>query len=223
MRSWLLIIPLLISCARTELPDGFVYLDKVDITIQVDLRYAGYDNFVGVPVNGYSGDRVIMTRPTAEALSRVQERIGPQGLGLKVFDAYRPQRAVDHFMRWTKVAGDTLTKSKYYPNLQKDSLVPQGYIWKKSGHSRGSTVDLTLIYTSGAKKGEEVNMGTGWDYFGPESWPSYEGVESEAYAMRQLLRQVMMAEGFSPLREEWWHFTLRDEPFPDTYFDFSIE
>ncbi len=212
---------LLLACGD-PLPEGFVYLDEVDPTIETELRYAGSDNFIGRPVDGYSGNRVIMTRPTAEALKRVQERIGPQGLGLKVFDAYRPQRAVDHFMRWTEDAADTLTKAKYYPDLRKDSLVPQGYIWKRSGHSRGSTVDLTLVYRGGARVGEEVDLGTGWDHFGPESWPSYRGVTPESYQMRQLLREAMLAEGFTPLREEWWHFTLGNEPFPDTYFDFPI-
>ena len=211
----------LLSC-KPDLPEGFVYLDELAPSIEEELRYAGSDNFVGAPVDGYNGRRVIVTRPAAEALRSVQERIGPQGLGIKVFDAYRPQRAVDHFMRWTQDIGDTLTKAKYYPNLRKDSLVPQGYIWKRSGHSRGSTVDLTLIYLEGPRAGEEVDMGTGWDYFGPESWPSYRGVSDSAFAMRHLLRKAMIAEGFSPLREEWWHFTLEDELFPETYFNFTI-
>ena len=203
------------SCDNT-LPDGFVYVHEVDPRIQVELRYAGSDNFVGRPIDGYKGKHTIITEPAARALKRVQDRLVSEGFGLKVFDAYRPQRAVDHFMRWTQDAGDTLTKSKYYPNLSKEVLVPEGYIWKKSGHSRGSTVDLTLI----DHNGKEIDMGTGWDFFGPESWPSFTGVSDSAYAHRQLLREAMLAEEFSPLKEEWWHFTLENEPFPDTYFDF---
>ena len=217
------IISLLLTSCSSGLPEGFVYLDEIDPSIAQELRYAGSDNFVGTPVDGYNGRRVIMTRPAAEALRRVQERIGPQGLGLKVFDAYRPQRAVDHFMRWTNDPADTLTKAKYYPHISKDSLVPQGYIWKRSGHSRGSTVDLTLIYLDGPQAGQEVDMGTRWDYFGPASWPSYRGVSDTAFAMRHLLRNAMLTEGFAPLREEWWHFTLTEEPFPETYFDFLIQ
>lgn len=193
-----------------------MYLDEFDSTIQIDARYAGSDNFVGRPVDGYENERIAITFEAARALSMVQGSLADKGLGLKVLDAYRPQRAVDQFMRWTESPADTSTKSTYYPHLRKSDLVPQGYIWKKSGHSRGSTVDLTLVYSSG----QEADMGTPWDYFGPESWPSYSDIPDSSFVLRQLLRAEMMQAGFSPLREEWWHFTLKKEPFPDSYFDF---
>ena len=178
---------------------------------------------MGAPVDGYAANVLILTAEAATALAAVQQEVLKDGFSLKVFDAYRPQRAVDRFMRWTEAASDTLTKAKYYPNISKDSLVPQGYIWKKSGHSRGSTIDLTLVYNSGKNARQEVDMGTEWDFFGPESWPSYEGVPDECFERRQYLQAVMIKHGFSPLREEWWHFTLKNEPFPDTYFDFEIK
>lgn len=214
------------SALRTtaqSLPEGFVYLGTLDSTILIELRYNSDDNFVGTPIDGYESDRLILTRKAALALINVQDEVLKDGYSLKIFDAYRPQRAVNHFMRWTRDAKDTLTKAKYYPNISKDSLVPQGYIWKKSGHSRGSTVDLTLVYKSGKNEWIEVDMGTEWDFFGPESWPNYEGVSDQIFEMRQYLREVMIKHGFAPLREEWWHFTLKDEPFPDTYFDFVIK
>lgn len=211
------------SSRAQSLPDGFVYLNDIDSSITIELRYYTHDNFVGAPVDGYTANVLILTSEAAIALAAVQKEVLKDGYSLKVFDAYRPQRAVDHFMRWTRAANDTLTKTKYYPNISKDSLVPQGYIWSKSGHSRGSTIDLTLVYKSGGSAGQEVDMGTEWDFFGPESWPSYKGVPDSCFQMRQYLQAVMIKHGFSPLREEWWHFTLNDEPFPETYFDFVIK
>ncbi len=142
-----------------------------------------------------------------------------RGYRLKIYDAYRPQRAVSHFMRWAKDVDDTRMKAPFYPNLDKSVLFAQGYIAEKSGHSRGSTVDLTLFDT---KTGKEVNMGGTFDWFGEESHPDYKGVTEEQLANRMLLRDIMVAHGFKPLVEEWWHFTLADEPYPDTYFDFPV-
>lgn len=202
-----------------ERPEGFVDLADVAPAIRVELRYHGTNNFVGAPVDGYEQPRCLMTRPTAEALREVQRELESFGLGLKVFGAYRPQRAVDHFVRWARDLQDTRMKARYYPEVAKKDLIEKGYIAAKSGHSRGSTVDLTLI---ALESGEELDMGTRWDHFGPRSWPTSTAVGPPQRAHRLLLATLMTKHGFVPLKEEWWHFTLEDEPFPDTYFDFPI-
>ena len=201
------------------LPEGFVELSEVAPGIRVELRYHGPDNFVGNPIDGYEKPRCLMTRPCARALAEVAAELKPFGLGLKVFDAYRPQRAVDHFVRWANDTKDVRMKASYYPDVPKTELIAKGYIATKSGHSRGSTVDVTIVSLGG---GEELDMGTAWDHFGPESWPDSAAVNGQQRANRLLLRTLMAKRGFLPLKEEWWHFTLRDEPFPDTYFDFPI-
>lgn len=200
-------------------PQGFVYIQDHIPDIILDIRYAGVDNFVGQPVDGYLRPVGIMSLEATTSLQKVQAELKQQNLALKVFDAYRPQKAVDHFVRWAKVLDDTLTKKKYYPNIKKSDLFKLQYIASKSGHSRGSTVDLTLVDS----EGKELDMGTSWDYFGPESWPSSTAVSLEAQKNRKTLQKIMMKYGFKPYNEEWWHFTLRNEPFPDTYFNFDIE
>ena len=149
----------------------------------------------------------------------MQQVLAADGLGLKVFDAYRPQRAVDDFMRWAADPDDTTMKATYYPNVDKSDLIPKGYIAARSGHSRGSTVDVTLARLT---DGRELDMGGPFDYFDPLSWPSSMRVTAAQYRNRMKLREVMTRHGFEPLREEWWHFTLRSEPYPDTYFDFPV-
>jgi len=190
------------------------------MSIQIDVRYFGADNFVGAPVDGYLAEQIIISQDAADALLKVQLSLVSQGLALKIFDAYRPQRAVDHFVRWAQDLGDIRMKQKYYPNVQKQHLFRDGYIASRSGHSRGSTVDLTLVRLS---DGQELDMGTPWDYFDPLSWPSSTAVSVAQKANRDLLRQVMLAAGFRPLEEEWWHFTLANEPYPERYFDFPIQ
>lgn len=202
------------------LPEGFVHLSEVAPDAVIDARYAGEDNFVGRPVDGYRRNTVILTRPAAEALAKVSETLAGFGLGLKVFDGYRPQPAVDHFVRWAADLSDQSTKSRHYPDVDKSRLFEEGYIAERSGHSRGSTVDLTVI---DLKTGAELPMGTPFDYFGPESWPSNTDLPVEQRAFRALLQQVMMRHGFRPLQEEWWHFTLENEPYPETYFEFPVE
>ena len=202
-----------------RLPPGFVYVEEELPDLRVDLRYHGSENFMGRPVDGYAGDRLILTRPAATALAAVQAHLRPMGLGLLVYDGYRPQRAVDDFVRWGHDLRDQANKADYYPDVDKSKLFDEGYIAERSGHSRGSTVDLTLI---DAASGEPLDMGTPWDHFGPESWPGYEGVTAQQRANRLLLRTLMLAEGFSPYAQEWWHFTLAAEPFPETWFDFVI-
>jgi D-alanyl-D-alanine dipeptidase len=207
------------AVAAHGLPEGFAELSEVAPGIRVELRYHGSDNFVGSPIDGYEKPRCLMTRPCAEALRKANAGLKPFGLGLKVFDAYRPQRAVDHFVRWANDTKDVRMKARYYPDVPKTELIAKGYIAPKSGHSRGSTVDVTIVSLEG---GEELDMGTAWDHFGAESWPDSTEVKSQQRANRLLLRTLMAKHGFLPLKEEWWHFTLRDEPFPDTYFDFPI-
>ena len=145
------------------------------------------------------------------------------GYGLKVFDTYRPQRAVDHFVRWARDVQDTKMKDVFYPDIKKQHLFQQGYISSKSGHTRGSTVDLTLLYLTGENKAEEVDMGTPWDFFSPKSWPSSDKVTALQKSNRMILQKVMVIHGFRAYNAEWWHFTLKEEPFPYTYFNFPVE
>lgn len=202
------------------LPKGFTYLSSIDSSIQLELRYLSTDNFLGTPVDGYKKDTCIMTLPAAKALKEVQSKLAKFGLGLKIYDAYRPQQAVDHFVRWAKVMNDTLQKKKYYPNVDKKDLFNLGYIASRSGHTRGSTVDLTTI---DLKTNEELDMGSTWDFFGVPSHPDYPKINKEQRANRLLLRNLMLQAGFKPYEQEWWHFTLENEPFPNTYFNFPIK
>jgi D-alanyl-D-alanine dipeptidase len=200
-------------------PDDFVVVQTLIPDLQVDLRYFGTDNFIGRPIAGYEAPVLLLTAAAAAALQEVQQALAGEGLGLKAFDAYRPQRAVDDFMRW---AADPLAvhmKGSYYPNVDKSALIPQGYIAERSGHSRGSTIDLTLVDLS---SGAELDMGSPYDYFDPLSWPTSEAVTPEQFRNRQRLRASMLEHGFRPLAEEWWHFTLENEPYPTTYFDFPV-
>ena len=208
------------STHSQSLPAGFVYLDQVIPDIRTDLRYRSDDNFVGAIVEGYAGSRAILSQPAAQALSKVQAELRGQGLGLLVFDAYRPQRAVNHFARWAKDLRDAKMKQRYYPAVDKADLFSQGYIAGRSGHSRGSTVDLTLVSLT-APFGE-LDMGTFFDFFGERSWLDAIGITTVQMQNRALLQQTMKKHGFTPYSKEWWHFTLSAEPFPDTYFDFEI-
>ena len=204
-----------------ELPKGFTYLENHIPNLKVELRYATTDNFMGRIVQGYRpNQKVIGTLALAKALKKVQTQLATQDLGLKIFDAYRPQRAVNDFIEWSKQPHDTLTKQKYYPKLVKNRLFKLGFIAEKSGHSRGSTVDLTLVYRSGSKKGKALDMGSSWDFFGTISHYNYKNITSSQKENRKLLREVMISAGFVTYEKEWWHFTLQKEPFSDTYFDF---
>ena len=185
--------------------------------IQTDVRYFSADNFVGEVITGYNAEKILMTLEAALALAAIQIELGERGRGLKEFDAYRPQQAVDDFARWAEDINDTSTKAEYYPNIAKQDLFSLGYIAAQSGHSRGSTVDLTLVELI---TGDELDMGAPWDLFDPISWPTSLEVSLPQKTNRETLREIMLRYGFNPLREEWWHFTLDDEPFPDTYFDF---
>ncbi len=204
------------------LPDGFVYVDDVIPGIAVELRYYTNHNFVGERIDGYEKPRCILTRQAAEALKGVQEDLGRFGFGLKIYDAYRPQRAVDHFARWAEDVGDVRMKGEFYPEADKRNLFKDGYIARKSGHSRGSTVDLTVVSLLGAREPQELDMGSPFDFFGPQSWPDNPGMSASQRAHRMLLRAVMEKHGFKPYSKEWWHFTLDREPFPETLFNFPI-
>lgn len=211
----------LAACAHTapERRAGFVDAAEVVPGLRVEMRYTGSHNFVGRPIDGYEAPVCILTRETAEALARVQAELAPRGLGLKVYDCYRPQRAVAHFARWAADLSDQSTKAEFYPNVDKSRLFELGYIAERSGHSRGSTLDLTIINLA---TGAELDMGTPFDLFDTRSWPTDETVSAAARANRLMLQNLMRANGFRSLREEWWHFTLENERHPDTYFDFVV-
>ena len=222
LRIFLLVIVLHAIPAFAGVPDGFVEIREVIPGVEVDVRYFSEDNFVGERIDGYEAAKIYLTRDAASALAKVQADLAAFGLGLKIFDAYRPQRAVDHFVRWAEDTADTKMKAKYYPDVEKRRLFRDGYIAAKSGHSRGSTVDLTLV-SIGSERPAELDMGTAWDFFGPKSWPESMEVSAQARANRMLLQSLMIKHGFRGLAEEWWHFTLVGEPFPETYFDFVVE
>lgn len=203
-----------------KVPEGFQSISEIIPSLALDLRYASTSNFTGSVVEGYRPAKKVLTISTLRALQRVQDSLYKRGLGLKLYDGYRPQRAVNYFVAWSEQLSDTLMKKVYYPNIPKNELFKQGYIAMRSGHSRGSTVDLTLMYLTGDRKGEVLDMGTPFDYFGPESATFFESLTKEQQRNRKLLYEVMTHFGFYNYAQEWWHYTLAEEPFPDTYFDF---
>ncbi|WP_298247862.1 M15 family metallopeptidase [uncultured Christiangramia sp.] len=202
------------------IPEDFVYLkDVVPFAIE-EVRYAGEHNFTGRPVPGYESEQIILTKKAAEALKKVQQELIQKDLMLKVFDAYRPQTAVNEFVAWARKPGDTLAKNEFYPDVEKSRLFELGYIASKSGHSRGGTIDLTLVNANTCK---ELDMGGAYDFFGEISHHRSASVTSEQKKNRELLRTVMLKNGFRSYSEEWWHYTLNAEPFPYQYFDFPIK
>jgi D-alanyl-D-alanine dipeptidase len=198
---------------------GFVLLSDAVPDAILEIRYYSTYNFVGDRIDGYEEPLAFLTKEAAAALKNVSDELITKGYRLKIFDAYRPQKAVTHFMNWALDEKDVRMKKYFYPELDKKVLFPQGYIAEHSGHSRGSTVDLTLFDMTTEK---EVDMGGTFDYFGELSHPDYRNITEEQYRNRMLLREVMLKHGFKPLVEEWWHFTLANEPYPDTYFTFPI-
>lgn len=211
---------ILLSCQKNHaIPSAFVNLKKLIPNLELDLRYKGNHNFIGRPVNGYEANKLYITLEAAIALQKVQKELNQEGLGIKVFDAYRPQRAVQNFVEWAKNIDDTITKSEFYPEVDKKDLFILGYIAEKSGHSRGSTVDLTIIELSNKK---EIDMGSAFDFFGIQSHHDYTLLSEQQITNRIKLRTLMEKYGFKTIEEEWWHYTLKNEPFPETYFDFLI-
>ena len=199
--------------------EGFVSVGETIPDVILEIRYYSSFNFIGERIDGYEQPIAMLTREAASALKKVSDEAVSRGYRLKIYDAYRPQKAVDHFMRWAKDASDIRMKRYFYPGLDKSELIPGGYIAEHSGHSRGSTVDLTL-FDMGTQK--ELDMGGPFDFFGELSHPDYPGITEEQHANRMLLRSLMTSHGFLPLEEEWWHFTLAGEPYPDTYFTFPV-
>jgi len=221
MKKILLSLVILLHIGEAEmLPKEFVYVvDKIP-TIELEMRYCTSNNFIGKPIDGYIAPKAILTLPATKALKKVQEELSHFALGLKIFDAYRPQKAVDHFVRWGRDLADTKMKVEYYSTVEKKNLFKDGYIAKKSGHSRGSTIDLTIIDLDTK---EELDMGSAFDFFGERSWVKYRDITTQQRANRMLLHNVMIKHGFKSYAEEWWHFTLKNELFRDKYFNFNVE
>lgn len=209
----------------------FVNITDVIPDVILEIRYFGTYNFVGTRIDGYEAPTALLTRQAADSLKAVSDDLKRMGFRLKIYDAYRPQKAVDHFVRWAKDVNDTVMKRYFYPDLDKSKLFPQEYIIERSGHTRGSTLDLTLFDMD---KEKEADMGGTFDWFGKESHPDFCGnpdtfeyqpsdsLTAEQFNNRMILRRAMMRHGFKPLHTEWWHFTLENEPFPDTYFTFPV-
>ena len=192
--------------------------DFVPHVIQ-EIRYHSSYNFIGERIDGYEEPCAILSLDAARALKSAANELYVMGYQLKVFDAYRPARAVKHFVLWGIEDTDIRMKQYFYPDLEKAELFRAGYIAKQSSHSRGSAVDLTLLEM---RTGKEVDMGSPFDYFGLASHPDYKGVTEEQFENRMLLQKVMIRSGFLPINCEWWHFMLADEPYPETYFDFPV-
>jgi D-alanyl-D-alanine dipeptidase len=230
--------------SKRKLPEGFVDMKEVVPTIILDIRYFGAHNFVGERIDGYNAYKCILTRKAAEALARVQNELNEFSLSLKVYDCYRPQRAVNHFVRWAEDLHDAKTKKEFYPTVDKKYLFRDGYISDKSSHSRGSTVDVTIVPIPVPKQGiyvpgqvlyecylpaerrfkdNSIDMGTGFDCFHELSHTESKQIGLQQRINRLLLKTLMEKHGFKNYDQEWWHFTLKNEPFPDIYFDFVIK
>lgn len=210
--------------AQSTLPEGFVYVKDVIPDVIEDLRYNTTNNFTGSRVNGYHANRAILTVEAANALKNAADELRSKGYVIKIYDAYRPQSAVNNFVSWSK-SSDQSTKADFYPTLSKRRLFGP-YIARKSGHSRGSTVDMTICYKD---SGKEVDMGGHFDYFGTASHPSFTGkyplgqITTTNKQNRMMLRSVMVKHGFKAIDTEWWHFTLRNEPHPGTFYNFPVK
>ena len=203
-----------------KLPDGFVYISHIIPDVILEIRYYSTYNFVGARVENYLLPVAILSNQAAQALKQANNDLRERGYALKIFDAYRPQGAVDHFVRWAKNESDILTKKYFYPDVEKNRLFLENYIAERSSHSRGSTVDLTLI---DMKTGKEVDMGSPFDFFGYVSHHGSNAITNEQANNRLTLKNAMEKAGFTPYDEEWWHYTLADEPYPNTYFSFPVQ
>ncbi|KFN38321.1 D-alanyl-D-alanine dipeptidase [Smithella sp. F21] len=250
--SWAMLLSLILLPATLPpsplcadvMPDTFVHIEEVIPDALLDIRYFSEHNFLGVKVDGYYASTCILTRQAAQALANVQKDLAPFNMTLKIYDCFRPQQAVDHFVRWAKDIDDTKTKKEFYPTVDKRNLFRDGYIAERSGHSRGSTVDLTIVplpapiqpaYKAGDPLKEcylpagvrfadnSLDMGTGFDCFHQLSHPKNKDLGTQQRSNRLLLKTLMAKYGFRNLPEEWWHFTLNNEPYPDTYFNFPVK
>ncbi|GIO35699.1 hypothetical protein J41TS12_05600 [Paenibacillus antibioticophila] len=205
---------------RGTLPKGFVYVDEVIPSALYDIRYYSEENFIGTQIDGYEAPLAILTTEAANALKKVNEDLESQGYRLKIIDAYRPQKAVNHFVAWSKDPKDTLMKEIFYPDVDKKNLFKSGYLSSKSGHSRGSTVDVTMVFK---RTGEEVDMGSRVDFLGPISSHGTNLINKEQRKHRYILKTAMVKQNFKPYTKEWWHYTLKNEPFPNKYFNFDVK
>ena len=220
MRIFIIIILIFYPTSfNNNLEAGFVYLNDIDDSIVVNLKYYSSENFTGQFVEGYHSNNAILTKESALALSNAQDDFNKLGYSLILYDAYRPQRAVNFFVQWSKNPNDTINKRVYYPNIKKSELFELGYIAYKSGHSRGSTVDVSLIEISTNKV---LDMGTIFDYFGVESHTFFDDISEKQKSNRLILYEIMSDNGFKNYSKEWWHFTLRNEPY-QKYFDFLVK
>lgn len=233
----------LLAMASNALPKGFVYLRDVEPSIIQEMRYYGHHNFIGRPVEGYRANECILTREAALKLSAVQKELLQSNLSLKVYDCYRPQRAVNDFIAWSQQP-DKLMQKEFYPHLTKKDLFDLGYVMAKSGHSRGSTVDLTIISVPAGLQAQyhpgqslvacyapfkerfqdnSIDMGTGFDCMDVTAHSDNAKINTVAFYNRAMFRSMMEKHGFKNYEKEWWHFTLINEPFPEQYFDFPVE
>jgi len=236
--------PAAAAAERNAPPGAFVSLKDVDPSILIEIRYRTSHNFIGRPIRGYDEPLCILTREAADALRRAQAEVRRRGYTLKVYDCYRPQRAVDEFVRWARDLDDERMKAEFYPRVEKRRLFKEGYIAAKSGHSRGSTMDLTLVRRPPGRQAvyrrsqplvdcarpygvrfrdNSIDMGTGYDCFDPLAHTYNGRIHGVQRRNRLTLKHLLEHEGFKHLPEEWWHFTLRTEPFPETFFDFPIK
>ncbi|MDD5234448.1 MAG: M15 family metallopeptidase [Syntrophales bacterium] len=244
----LVIVAVLFVCpvygaSQEKIPPGFVDVQKIIPSACFDIRYYGNYNFIGEKIDGYDAPKCYLTQEAAAALAEVQEELKPFALSLKIFDCYRPQRAVDHFVRWAADLKDVRRKTEFYPAVDKKNLFRDGFIAERSGHSRGSTLDLTIVPLPCPRKEADdswtkheecspdpekrspdggLDMGTGFDCFGRPSHTLNTGLSDQQRANRALIRRLMEKHGFRNLEEEWWHYTLVKEPYPDTYFNFPV-
>jgi len=205
---------------KRNLPEGFVYADEAIPKALFEFRYNSDYNFVGERVAGYRAPVLILSIQAAEALRKASEELDEQGYAFLIYDGYRPQKAVSHFIAWAKDAEDTKMKSEFYPDIDKTKVFKLGYVATRSGHSRGSTVDLTIVHK---ETGVPVDMGSPFDFFGEISSHGTKRISAEQTDNRNILKNVMVKYGFKPYNKEWWHYTLKNEPYPDEYFDFDVE
>ena len=203
-----------------ELPEGFVYITDIVPDVILEVRYFSTYNFIGSRIDGYLSPVAIISHEAALALKQANDELLELGYVIKVFDAFRPQTAVDHFVRWANDETDIKTKAFFYPDIDKSRLIPEGYIMARSGHSRGSTIDLTIVDMN---TGKELDMGSPFDYFGLKSHHDTPLITEEQTQNRLILKNAMVNAGFRPYDEEWWHYTLENEPYPETYFDFLVK
>lgn len=220
LTAFVILFLLIARMGSSQIPESFVDIQEIDSTIKVELRYFTNDNFLGQKIDGYQANRAYLTKRAAKALHMAHRRAWKMGMGILIYDSYRPQQAVDHFVRWSKDLTDTVKKSEFYPQIRKSRLFAEGFIASKSGHSRGSTVDLTLY---DLETGEAVDMGSGFDLFSEISFHNATQVNPEQRANRKLLMNLMQNAGFRPYAKEWWHYTLNNEPFPEQYFNFEVK